>query len=108
MKEDMEKLLDKILDKLDVLTEKQSNLNTLLERLTVTVEIHEKRSTALESELKRIEKEELLPIKKHITQVQFIINSLKFIGIPSIISLVVYIISKVQNWGLSYDYTRIS
>ena len=40
--------INRVLDKLDRLTEKQEEMNETLVRLTVTVEEHEKRSTNLE------------------------------------------------------------
>lgn len=66
-----------ILDKHTIILEKQQE--TLI-RNTITVETHERRSTALEARLKHIEEEELEPIKDHVKAVQVLINALKWIG----------------------------
>lgn len=63
----------KLRDSLDRLFEKQVELNVILERLTVTVEEHTKRSDALESHVKLLEQkieDDIKPLEAHVNMVK--------------------------------------
>ena len=97
---DMEKLLEKLEQKLDKLDGRLSDNTRVLERLTVTVEQHEQRSTSLEEDVKLRAKEFDLkleqhskdstnilgPIRIHVNEVQGFFKILKWVlGIAAIV-----------------------
>ena len=77
MNDKTHELLIEVNKKLDKINDNQFEMTKVLERLTVTVEIHERRSTTLEREVKRIEKEEIEPIADHVKMMK---TGFKIIG----------------------------
>lgn len=61
--------LDKIETKIDKFGEHLSNIDKTLERNTVSLEEHMRRSDAIEAYVKRIEEEDLKPVKKHVNNI---------------------------------------
>ncbi len=85
----LKELLDKIL-------EKQDAHNSILERLTATVEVHEKRSTALEQYVKTLEDR----VVKHQTYIDRTVGFVKIstgliITIGGLLGILSYVISLI-------------
>lgn len=93
----MERRLEKLEEKIDKLIDHQGDLNRLLERLTITVETHERRSTTLENELQRVCREDIHPLKIHVDRVNLIISIIKWIGAGSVISVLGFVVKYLKG-----------
>ncbi len=70
----MQEQLDYIVQKLDKMDDKQDQMNETLVRNTLTVELHEKRSTALEGMVQGVIKERVIPIENHVALVNLLVK----------------------------------
>jgi tetrahydromethanopterin S-methyltransferase subunit G len=71
----MDKKLDKIEEKLDIIAERLGGIDKTLERNTVSLEYHILRTDKLETQLE--------PVKAH---VQYVNGALKFIGLLGLLA----------------------
>jgi hypothetical protein len=68
--------LKRIEDKLERLDENVSDISIIMARNTASLELHMKRSDALEDYVKKVEVEDLTPIKKHVNEVTWAIKGI--------------------------------
>ena len=91
--------MNRVLDKLDKLTEKQEEMNQVLVRLTVTVEEHEKRSTNLEKIVNsNLEKEDtkFKEVEKKMDKFQTFMDKLGGgVALVGIFSIIISIITTI-------------
>ena len=86
----IEKKQDKVLEKLD---EKLDETNRILDRLTVSVEVHEKRTTANEVRITSLEDDNVK--RKAINSVWLKVGAL-IVGISTVIGAIVEVINKLH------------
>lgn len=87
------KLLEKLLDKQEKLSDKQEIMNVILAENTVILKEHERRSLANEQAVELI-REEIKPIQKHVDSVH---TALKLLGALSVlIGIFVGIVKIIQ------------
>tara|TARA_R110000868_G_scaffold282312_1_gene542538 strand:- start:449 stop:694 length:246 start_codon:yes stop_codon:yes gene_type:complete len=79
----MEEQLDRIENKIDKLDDRVNRIDITLARLTTTVEVHERRSTTLEAQVK--------PLEEHMSMIH---GTLKFI---TLVALVLGIIATIKG-----------
>jgi chromosome segregation ATPase len=83
--------LEKLDDKIEKLDDKLDSVDKTLVRNTISLEIHEKRTNELEIFVKLLESE-LKPVKNHVDRIKFLLGIVKWVGLPTMISIVGYFI----------------
>ena len=83
--------LEKLDDKIEKLDDKLDSVDKTLVRNTISLEIHEKRTTELEIFVKLLESE-LKPVKTHVDRIKFLLGIIKWVGLPTMISIAGYFI----------------
>lgn len=68
--------MEKLENKVDKLDERLDGISIVLERNTASLEEHMKRSDMLETYVKKIEENELRPVKLHVNQVTWAIKGI--------------------------------
>ena len=94
MKEDMEKHIDRILDKLDKLDDKVNEIDKTLARNTDSLELHMKRTDLLEKHLEK-QDERIKPLIQHVDRVNFVFHIGKYIGVGTVVSGIIYVVKTI-------------
>jgi hypothetical protein len=71
--------LKRIEDRLERLDENVSDIAVIMARNTASLELHMKRSDALEEYVKQVEERDLEPIKRHVNQVTWAVKGIFWI-----------------------------
>jgi archaellum component FlaC len=92
----MDKLIDRILEKLDKIDDRLNDIDKTLVKNTESLEQHMMRTSLLETHVKALEKE-VLPIAKHVTKVEFVVSIAKWVGASSLLSAAIILVKYVSN-----------
>ena len=86
----IESKLDKIDSRLDKVDSRLNEIDKTIVKQEVNLSLHMKRSDELEKHVKLLE-DQFKPVRKHVDNITFLVNTVKWVGLPVIISFIVYI-----------------